>query len=156
MLGAVALAAACRVLAGLRPGELERHEAALRDRLVRGLSTLPGVELPRIWRDSSAAIGVVAFTVAGFEPGAVAAYLSAEHGIGVRDGKFCAHPLLRRLGVPDGAVRASFGAGTTSADIDRLVSAVDHLVHRGPSWTYAVVDGRWAPVPDPRAYPTWE
>ena len=44
--------------------------------------------------------------------GCVAAFLSAEHGIGVRDGRFCAHPLLARLGVPDGALRASVGVGT--------------------------------------------
>ncbi len=35
-------------------------------------------------------------------PGHVGAYLSAEHGIGVRDGRFCAHPLLPRLGLPGG------------------------------------------------------
>jgi hypothetical protein len=58
----------------------------------------------------------------------VAQYLSAEHGIGVRDGRFCAHPLLKRLTppsvAPDGAaVRASVGLGSRAADVDRLVRA---------------------------------
>ena len=72
----------------------------------------------------------------------VAARLSAEFGIGVRHGCFCAHPYLmrlldlaRRVGayrddvlagdrreIP-GAVRASAGLSTTDADIDRLLAA---------------------------------
>jgi hypothetical protein len=73
----------------------------------------------------------------------------------VRDGRFCAHPLLERLcGDADGtdgtAVRASIGLGTTAEHVDRLVTALHALVTRGPGWTYAPVDGRWAPTPDPR------
>jgi hypothetical protein len=70
----------------------------------------------------------------------------------VRDGKFCAHPLLQRLaGTADGcAVRASLGLGCTVDDVDRLVDAVEWLTTDGPEWDYAVVDGRWSPVPDPR------
>jgi hypothetical protein len=69
----------------------------------------------------------------------------------VRDGKFCAHPLVDRLtGSDDGAVRASIGLGTTADDIDRLIDALRVLTKRGAHWQYAVVDGRWAPTPDPR------
>jgi len=87
----------------------------------------------------------------------VAAYLSAEHGIGVRDGRFCAHPLLARLcgkaDGPDGddtAVRASIGLGTTAEHVDRLVAALHELITRGATWTYTATGGRWAPAPDPR------
>ena len=48
-----------------------------------------------VWPDSPDRVAVLSFTVAGHSAGHVAAYLSAEHGIGVRDGRFCAHPLLR-------------------------------------------------------------
>ncbi len=48
------------------------------------------------------------------------------------------------------AVRASIGLGTTAEHVDRLVAALHALVTRGPRWTYAPVDGRWAPTPDPR------
>lgn len=153
--GVAALALACDQLSDLPAEALESHEAALRESLERGLSALPGVRLHRIWRDSDDTIGVVAFTVDNHEPGQVAAYLSAEHGIGVRDGKFCAHPLLARLGTPDGAVRVSFGVGTTSTDVDQLVSAVTELLSTGPRWDYARADGRWAPTPDPRPLPSW-
>ena len=74
----------------------------------------------------------------------MAARLSAEWGIGVRHGCFCAHPYLIRLlglsaaeiqayrqpvlagdhpAVP-GAVRASCGISTTVADVDALLAAV--------------------------------
>jgi selenocysteine lyase/cysteine desulfurase len=149
VLGAAALAEACRVLTGaLDPA----HEAALLDRLETGLCALPGVRTLQIWPDSTDRVAVCTFVVDGHPAGLVAAYLSAEHGIGVRDGKFCAHPLLQRLATtPDGcAVRASLGLGTTVDDVDRLVDAVDWLVTDGPGWDYAVVDGRWSPTPDPR------
>ncbi|TQM29209.1 aminotransferase class V-fold PLP-dependent enzyme [Nocardia bhagyanarayanae] len=151
VLGAAAIAAACDALAAIDPDELAAHERLLADRLRDGLCAIPGVETLRIWSDSPDSVGIVAFTVAGFAPGHVAAYLSAEHAIGVRDGRFCAHPLLARLGL-DAALRASIGLGTTSADIDRLVDAVATLVHRGPSWNYARTDGLWNPTPETRPF----
>src|SRR5205085_678477 len=83
------------------------------------------------------------------EPGRVAAYLSAEFGIGVRDGRFCAHPLLQRLGV-DGAVRASVGLGTSIGDVDRLIEALHQLVRHGARWNYAHIEGQWSPLPETR------
>lgn len=153
VVGVAALAKACQVIDALPEGALEAHEAALRSRLVAKLTDLPGIRVHRIWPDSSSSVGVVSFSVAGYEPGLVAAYLSAEHGIGVRDGRFCAHPLLARLGLAEGAVRASFGLGSTAEDVDRLVVALEQLTGFGPQWTYEVVDGRCAPVPDPRPLP---
>ncbi|MGX1808840.1 aminotransferase class V-fold PLP-dependent enzyme [Nocardia sp. NPDC055321] len=151
VLGVAALAAACDTLAGLDETEVLEHERYLTQRLRYGLTTVPGVHFLRVWRDSTDAVGIVAFTVDGFEPGQVAAYLSAEHGIGVRDGRFCAHPLLARLGV-DAALRASIGLGTTAADVDRLVDAISTLVHKGPGWDYAKTDGHWNLSPETRPF----
>ena len=108
------------------------------------------MRLLRIWADSAEPTGVVGFTVEGADPGLVAAYLSAEHGIGVRDGRFCAHPLLARLGVPEGALRASVGVGSTLDDVDRLTGALAEFLARGPRNRYELVAGRWQPVGDPR------
>ena len=100
--------------------------------------------------------------------------LSAEYGIGVRHGCFCAHPLtthllgitltqsadLRRAmtsGTPaamPGAVRASLGLGTTVSDIGRLAEALTAIIIDGPRWTYRCSpEGSdcW-PDPDPRAH----
>jgi selenocysteine lyase/cysteine desulfurase len=155
VLGAAALAAACRTIAALPEGALETHEAALAERLTEGLAGIPGVRLLRVWSDSTDRVGVIGFTVAGHDPGRVAAYLSAEHGIGVRDGKFCAHPLLARLDVPGGALRASFGVGSRSEDAERLIVAIGELVTRGETADYELATGRWAPVADNRPAPSW-
>jgi selenocysteine lyase/cysteine desulfurase len=152
VLGAAALAQACRTLAPVLEHDGPAHEHALLDRLGAGLAGVPGVTPLRIWRDSTDRVAVQSFTVADRPAGYVAAYLSAEHGIGVRDGRFCAHPLLARL-CADGdgtALRASIGLGTTAEHVDRLVDALRRLVTRGAGWTYAEVGGRWLPTPDPR------
>jgi selenocysteine lyase/cysteine desulfurase len=153
VVGAVALAAACEALAALDPGEVREHEGALRSRLVAGLEELDRVEVVRVWSDADDPVGVVTFTVSGYDPGLVAAYLSAEHGIGVRDGRFCAHPLLGRLGFDAGAVRASVGVGTTGEEVERLIAALRSLVADGPQARYDVVDGLWVVVDDPRPVP---
>ncbi len=89
---------------------IAEHEKALTAQLTDGLSAIEGVSLVRLWNDAPDAVGIVTFTVDGFEAGEIAAFLSAEHGIGVRDGRFCAHPVLARLGLSGGAVRASLGS----------------------------------------------
>ncbi|QZN85249.1 aminotransferase class V-fold PLP-dependent enzyme [Cellulomonas sp. C5510] len=153
VLGAVALAEACDALSALPDGALAAHETALRDGLLDGLATVPGVRVLRLWPDSADPVGVVSFTVGEHDPGLVAAYLSAEHGVGVRDGRFCAHPLLARVGVTGGAVRASVGVGTTAAVVDRLVDGLRAFVEQGPRARYEVVEGCWAVAGDPRPRP---
>jgi selenocysteine lyase/cysteine desulfurase len=155
VVGAVALAAACRFVDSLPAGAAEAHEGFLVSRLVSGLAAIDGVRTLRLWPGGADRIGVVAFTVDGWPAQHVAQYLSAEHGIGVRDGRFCAHPLLERL-TPDGAaVRASLGLGSRVADVDRLVDALGALRAHGPSWAYAGAADGYAPVPDPRVLPDW-
>jgi len=150
VIGAIALAEACEVLAALPDGALAAHELALRTRLVAGLDAIDGVEVLRIWPDSAEPVGVVTFTVEGHDPGLVAAYLAAEHGIGVRDGRFCAHPLLVRLGAPGGAIRASVGVGTPGEAVDRLLTALTDYLATGPRARYVVEDGCWVVADDTR------
>jgi selenocysteine lyase/cysteine desulfurase len=155
VVGAVALAAACRFVSSLPAGAVEAHEGLLVNRLVSGLAAIGGVRTLRLWPGGADRIGVVAFTVDGWPAQHVAQYLSAEHGIGVRDGRFCAHPLLERL-TPDGAaVRASLGLGSRAADVDRLAGALSALRAHGPSWAYAGAADGYVPVPDPRVLPDW-
>lgn len=152
VIGAVALAAACETIAALPDGTLVRHEEELRDRLVGGLSAIEGVRLLQLWPGEVEAIGVVTFTVDGYDAELVAQYLSAEHGIGVRDGRFCAHPLFDRINDGHTAVRASLGLGSSGDDVERLITAVAALVEDGPRWTY---DTDALPSPDPRPLPSW-
>jgi selenocysteine lyase/cysteine desulfurase len=162
LVGEAALAAACSALMNVGMARVAAHEGALTARLVGALRSLGGVEVLSMWGGVDR-VGVVTFNVRGVHPSALAAALSAEHGIGVRDGAFCAHPLMSKLapGRPDesgcrtsgGALRVSFGVGTSDDDIDHLIHALRWLTVHGPKWTYALEDGRYVPTPDPRPRP---
>ncbi|WP_233157916.1 aminotransferase class V-fold PLP-dependent enzyme [Actinokineospora bangkokensis] len=157
VVGVHALATACEVLGRQFDGVVE-HERALLRQLRAGLAAVPGLRELALFGADHDRVGVVSFTVDGLDSGLVAAVLSAEHGIGVRDGLFCAHVatarLLGRAGSHERrAVRVSVGLGTTAEHVDRLVGALRSLVADGPAAEYALVDGRWAPVDDPRPLP---
>jgi len=159
--GAVALATACHALASADRPALAAAELALTATLRDGLREIPGVTVHSLFGGAVHSIGVVTFTIAGQQPAVVAAALSAEHGIGVRDGAFCAHPLVRQLlgaagcSVDDGgqALRASVGLGTTTEHVQRLVAAVESIAACGPLRRYVSVDGRPVPAVDDRTVP---
>ncbi|MCU1470339.1 MAG: csd 1 [Glaciihabitans sp.] len=155
VLGVAALARAIEELSTLNEREWTAHEEALRSRLVAGLTSIHGVRILRIFEDSTDAVGVVSFSVDGVESGLLAAYLSAEWGIGLRHGKFCAHPLLARLGVTGPALRASVGVGSVAADVDRLLEALVAFQTVGPIVSYELHDGNWTAAHDSRELPSW-
>lgn len=166
VVGAVALAAACSALQSIGMANVARRDRALSDQLQCTLDNVPGVVVYRAWRDATDRVAVRAFDVQGHSPTEVAAVLSAEHGIGVRSGSFCAHPLLTDLAksvrkgangcgkrVP-GAVRASLGLGSRRDDLERLEAALREIVGTGPRWRYrATPDGDVVPEPDDRPWP---
>jgi selenocysteine lyase/cysteine desulfurase len=151
VIGAVALHAAIDELDRLGWEAIRGHDDALARRLHEGLSAIEGV---RLLGTSARPPGlpVATFVVDGVAHALVAARLSAEFGIGVRHGCFCAHPyLLRLLDLqPDevaeyhdavrrgdrrripGAVRASAGVSTTDGDITRLLDALAVIATGGP------------------------
>lgn len=160
VLGAATLAKAASVLAAHDAQDWHNHEQLLRAHLADGLNGLDGVTVHSLFSDGQSypecgSIGVVNFSVTGYDAGLVAAYLSAEHGVGVRDGKFCAHPLLNRLGLPSGSLRASFGVGSRLEDAQRLIDGIAALLSGGLGWDYIVDAGRWVPANDNRSYPHW-
>jgi len=121
LIGAISLAAVCDALLHADRAAIREHEQSLLAGVEGGV-TLFGGRRPRV--------GIVSFAVPD-APG-VADKLAREHGIGVRAGLFCAHPLVRRLGGAGtcdtgGLLRASWGLGSTHDDIDRLVTALDDL-----------------------------
>ncbi|UVS80920.1 aminotransferase class V-fold PLP-dependent enzyme [Actinokineospora sp. UTMC 2448] len=156
VVGVHAMAVACTTLAGAWE-QVVAHEETLLARLRSALAHVPGLTELALFGPDHDRVGVVSFTLDGVDAGLAAAVLSAEHGIGVRDGAFCAHIAVRRLaGRARGgtqAVRASVGLGTAPEHVDRLGRALRLLVARGPRAHYEVVDGRWSPVPDPRPLP---
>lgn len=157
VVGVHALAAACQVLTTRWPN-IQAHELALLHRLRTGLRDIPGLSELSIF--DGPRVGVVSFTITGHDPGLIAAALSAEYGIGVRDGAFCAHIATRRLLTKVGstqqrALRASLGLGSTAEHVDRLVNALHTLVTTGPHLSYRLADGRWVPERDTRTLPSF-
>ncbi len=179
VIGAVALGVAAGVLATVGMERIAEHERDLLARLEARLSGMRQVQLLRLWDGPSVdRLGVVTFSVEGMHHALVAAALSAEHAVGVRHGCFCAHPYIthllgidavaadsvrnslrrgERAGIP-GAVRASFGIGTSERDVDAFVTALAELLDRGPRLEYSQDDqtGDFLPVGDARTWPTFE
>lgn len=175
VLGAVAMGIACETLSAIGMDAIAAEELALHALAVGRLEAIPGVRVRLTWGLEQPHIGLVTFTVDGYDHGEVAAILSAEHAIGVRHGCFCAHPLMLHLLHMDdsaaaairaalrageepplpGAVRMSFGLGTTEADVHAVADALASIAADGPRWTYRVsrTTGEWEPDPDPRPWP---
>ena len=162
VIGAYAIASACRALSEAGFDALEAREQQLIARLKAGLAEIPEVRVLSLFGDDSARVGVLSFVVQGWNSSHFSAALSAEYGIGVRDGLFCAHPLVRTLlggedaepsecGAPEpslpgerslNAIRVSFGAGTPDEHLERFLAAVRELVADGAAWTYRSEGGR--------------
>lgn len=145
VIGAYAVAAACRALTDAGFPALVAREQRLLRRLLAGLDALDGVRVLSLFGPGAERVGVVSFTADGWPADRLAAELSDHYGIGVRDGLFCAHPLVRLLLGADGdparraagepraaAVRVSFGAGTPDEHIERFLTALGELLRRGP------------------------
>ncbi|MFB6845872.1 aminotransferase class V-fold PLP-dependent enzyme [Streptomyces sp. NPDC056373] len=164
VIGAYALASACRALGEAGFDTLVAREQHLVRTVRDGLADVPQVRFLSLFGDDAPRVGVLSFVVEGWNSSHFAAALSAEYGIGVRDGLFCAHPLLRTLlgsdpqaqgecGSPEAApgekslnaIRVSFGAGTPDEHVERFVRAVRELVTDGAKWSYRTQDGRCVP-----------
>ncbi|MFI9647575.1 aminotransferase class V-fold PLP-dependent enzyme [Streptomyces sp. NPDC052040] len=165
VIGAYSIASACKALTEAGFDTLVAREQRLVREVRAGLAGIPEVRVLSLFGDDAARVGVISFVVEGWNSSHFAAALSAEYGIGVRDGLFCAHPLVRTLlggdpgaqgecGAPDAApgerslnaIRVSFGAGTPDEHVERFVRAVGELVRDGARWTYRTEDGRCVPA----------
>ncbi|MEU4797419.1 aminotransferase class V-fold PLP-dependent enzyme [Streptomyces sp. NPDC023327] len=164
VIGVYSIASACKALTEAGFEELVAREQHLIGKVREGLAEVPAVRILSLFGDDAPRVGVISFVVDGWNSSHFAAALSAEYGIGVRDGLFCAHPLLRTLlgaeseepgecGAPEAApgekslnaIRVSFGAGTPDEHVERFVGAVKELVADGARWSYRTQDGRCVP-----------
>ncbi|MFD0142344.1 MULTISPECIES: aminotransferase class V-fold PLP-dependent enzyme [unclassified Streptomyces] len=164
VIGVYSIASACKALTEAGFDSLVAREQHLVATVREGLAEVPEVRVLSLFGDEAPRVGVLSFVVEGWNSSHFAAALSAEYGIGVRDGLFCAHPLVRTLlgsdpqtqgecGAPEAApgekslnaIRVSFGAGTPDEHVERFVRAVKELVRDGAQWKYRTEDGRCVP-----------
>ncbi|PKV85344.1 aminotransferase class V-fold PLP-dependent enzyme [Streptomyces sp. TLI_146] len=165
VIGVYAIASACKALTEAGFEGLVERERHLIAKVREGLAAVPEVRVLSLFGDDAPRVGVISFVVDGWNSSHFAAALSAEYGIGVRDGLFCAHPLVRTLlgsepqepgecGAPEAepgerslnAIRVSFGAGTPDEHVERFVRAVRELVRDGAKWSYRTEEGRCVPA----------
>ncbi|MEV7444283.1 aminotransferase class V-fold PLP-dependent enzyme [Streptomyces sp. NPDC091204] len=165
VIGVYSIASACRALTEAGFDNLVAREQHLISKVREGLAEVPAVRVLSLFGDDAPRVGVISFVVDGWNSSHFAAALSAEYGIGVRDGLFCAHPLVRTLlgsepqaqgecGAPEAApgerslnaIRVSFGAGTPDEHVERFVRAVKELVTSGAKWQYRTEEGRCVPA----------
>ena len=124
--GGIGLGTAVDYLAGLGMENIRNHEEHLTDRLISGLGKVKGVHVYAPEK-TAGRIGVVSFTVDNFHPHEVAQQLDESAEILVRSGHHCCQPLMERLGLPDGTVRASLGLYNTEEEIDMLVATMEEM-----------------------------
>lgn len=149
VVGAVAFAKALQCLTEIGMDEIADHEAKLTGYALEKLRSIRGVKLygDKDPAKTASRLGVITLNVNGVYHSLAAAILSAEWGIGVRDGCFCAHPYVTHLlrmtpeevkafsssmvrgnhsDIP-GLVRISFGMYNTKEEVDTLVEALEHI-----------------------------
>ena len=97
VVGAVALHAAIDTLTEIGWPAIIAHDRHIGHLFRGGLASIPGVRVLGPGSSPTDTLPVVTFTVEGISHGLLAARLSAENGIGVRHGCFCAHPYMMRL-----------------------------------------------------------
>jgi len=152
VVGGVAQAKTMQSLMQIGMENIAAHEAELTAYLLKKLNAIPQIKVFGLSDPARAAerVGVVPLQVEGVDHYLTAAILSAEGGIGVRNGCFCAHPyLFKLLGLDEkasasyqqeiisgtkahlpGLVRISFGCYNNSDDVDHLVEMLEKIVRR--------------------------
>jgi cysteine desulfurase/selenocysteine lyase len=169
-IGAIALAAAAVSLTEIGMETVAAHEAELTAHALRRLAEVDGIRLFGDTDPENAAnrLGVIPFQLEQIDHFKVAAILGHEFGIGVRNGCFCAHPLILHLLEVDeeesrrvrdemmqkkrdnmpGLIRASFGLYNTFQDVDRFVDALKAIAAGEYQGDYIqdVATGEYHPV----------
>ena len=107
---------------------IEQHEDALRDRIESRLAELPGVTL---WSRAKRRTPTLLITFDGRTAAAASASL-ALRGVNAPAGSFYALEASRRLGLGDtGGLRVGLAPYTSAADVDRLLSGLEHFLQGG-------------------------
>lgn len=142
IMGVVALSEAVRTLEAIGMANLEAYENSLTEYALAGLAKVPGIKL-YCDNDPRDRVGIIPFNIDGLSHQLVASALSAESGIAVRSGCFCAQPYVQKLmrisrneirsriknpSLPHpGMIRLSFGLYNNYDEIDVLVQKLREI-----------------------------
>lgn len=118
--GAIALGRAIDWFSDLDMLAVQEHERQLINYATEQAKAFDGM---RLIGTAPNKIGVMSFMLEGTHPSDVG-FILDKQGIAIRTGDNCAQPLMKRLGIPAGAARASFSIYNTLEEIDQLFSAL--------------------------------
>lgn len=118
--GAIALGRAIDWFSDLDMLAVQEHERQLINYATEQAKAFDGM---RLIGTAPNKIGVMSFLLEGTHPSDVG-FILDKQGIAIRTGDNCAQPLMKRLGIPAGAARASFSIYNTLEEIDQLFSAL--------------------------------
>jgi cysteine desulfurase/selenocysteine lyase len=124
--GGIGLGVAVDYLKKIGMDRIRCHEEVLTERIIAGLSALPGV-LVYAPKKPADRVGVISFTIAGRHPHEIARHLDETADIMIRSGHHCCMPLMERLGLAEGTARASIGPYNTTEEADLFLAAVAEL-----------------------------
>lgn len=125
--GIAGLAASLEYVTARGLETIAAHERCLTERLLKGLSGIPGLTVHGP-RDASRQVATVSITLEGWEPVDLGAALDSSFGVAVRPGLHCAPLAHRTIGTyPRGTVRLSPGPFTTEDEIDGALAALSAL-----------------------------
>ncbi|MEJ0062004.1 MAG: cysteine desulfurase [Alphaproteobacteria bacterium] len=120
---AIGLAAAIDYVSAIGMSRIAAHE---QDLLAYATERLKGIDGLRLVGTAKEKASAISFVIEGAHPGDIGTLLD-KYGVAVRTGHHCAQPVMERLGLPGGTVRASFGLYNTHEDIDRFVAALKEV-----------------------------
>lgn len=140
LMGVIALSAAIRSLNTIGMKNIDKHERALTQRLIKGLKSIDCIDVYCTGEENQERVGIIPFNMKGIRHEKLAEILAGEAGIAVRSGCFCAHPYVQRLmKIPSarmtsmienpqepkpGMVRVSFGIYNQHQEVDRLLEVL--------------------------------
>ena len=116
---ALGLETAIQFIGSFDRTEVLKHEEALLQAAIEGLSKIEGM---RFIGQAPERSGLVSFIIEGIHPYDLGTIID-KMGVAVRTGHHCAEPVMTRFGIP-GTVRASFAMYNTFEEVDVLVKAV--------------------------------
>jgi len=159
--GIAALGKALVLLQRIGLEVIQEEEQALTRRALRGLAQIPGIGIYGIQNPDSPRFprkgGVIVFGLKNVPHNLAAKELAEQGGIGVRDGCFCTHLLVKRLlkihplrarmadlglilfprftsVVLPGLVRVSLGIENGEEDVDTLIRVLGHIARQPRAW----------------------
>ncbi len=108
--------------------KIRAHKQYLMDKLIKGLSDIPGLTLYKA-RDGSKQAPIISINIDGYEPGEVGAILDQAFDIKIRAGLHCAPAAHKTLDTyPLGTIRLSPGYFNTGEEIDLTLNALEKTV----------------------------